>query len=132
MNDYDKLQGAREAAQWAAQGNQLNTGGYAAGPVLKQYSAPAYAQPGGMDMAPMGKIGQGLLEQERLLGTLHEELSALEQRLDPLLRPNLPATTAKCAPQATPSPIAQGLERFNGDTHRAIQRVRELAARIDL
>lgn len=92
--------------------------------------APAYPQP---STDGVGRIAQGYIEQERLIGLLHEEIGTLEKRLDGMLRP-LPASAqgnAGDSPQPPMSQLAAGLARFNSQTDAAIQRVRELTARLD-
>lgn len=86
------------------------------------------------DAQAVGKIAEGLNEQERLLQSLHEELGSLEVRLSALLRPTHPTPPGDgmSAPSAAQSHVGSALATFNGETARALLRVRELSARIDM
>ena len=83
---------------------------------------------------PVGRIQQNVSELERLLMTLHDEIGSLEDRLGPFLRPVPPDTPANGTGQvqAAPSQMAQAIGQFGSETHRAIQRVRGLLARVDI
>lgn len=79
-----------------------------------------------------GSLGSAAAETQKLLHMLHEEISGLDQRLSPVLRPTPPEANGggKAAPSG--SQLAELLTRFNAELTGAVQRIRSIHNRVDL
>lgn len=82
----------------------------------------------------VGHLPGALIEYEKLVDTLTEELNALDARLDFVLRPSMPATSAGegGSPQPIRSQCADQVQAINARLYMCLTRVRDISARADL
>ena len=81
----------------------------------------------------MPQVSEQFLALEKLVSVLHEHISILGKKLDPILSPELckpeGAGAEKSAPQA---PLASGLRAINLRLAGAISRVEDLGRRVEV
>ncbi len=109
--------------------------GYGQGTSESVRETTIYNSPKMAETRDVGHYGQALQEQEKLLAVLSDEVSMLRSRIDPMLRPSVPAATnERGATQATPavSPLTGVAQTANVKLHSLVIQIRDLSARFDL
>lgn len=86
----------------------------------------------------MGQVAVALVELDKLLTALGDEIGGLGDRMGALLRPSMPEPAREGEDRATQppspvrSPLADGLTEANRRLYAHVLRVRDLATRADL
>lgn len=94
---------------------------------------PALPDIGNQVCEKMPQVSEQFLALEKLVSVLHEHISILGKKLDPILSPELckpeGVGAEKSAPQA---PLASGLRAINLRLAGAISRVEDLGRRVEV
>jgi hypothetical protein len=102
-----------------------NTTSVASGSYVQTTVAPAPA---------VGRIQEAGEQMLKMVESLAGELQALTQRIEPVLRPELPSGNVAGADVARPKPsgLAAGMEHVNERLYQLLGTVQNLTARVDL